>query len=220
MTNLLSGRHKYLTNKNTKKGQKVRKISALSALKNGYCRVQILSEAVFLKWYLFFCTLYPQTSWLRKSEETREKSPKSWDFGGSKPWYLFWLHNMVAEVGLEPHDLRVMSPTSYQLLHSAILWCRWPGSNRYVAFATLDFKSKASACSATPARQAECTTLFHCSSIISLPACLVNPFLLFSSDFIDLLHDIFRLRIHFQKCNKTETAAFRGIPDFSPSGMV
>ncbi len=27
--------------------------------------------------------------------------------------------SMVAEVGLEPHDLRVMSPTSYQLLHSA-----------------------------------------------------------------------------------------------------
>ena len=94
MTNLLSGRHKYLTNKNTKKGQKVRKIIALSALKNRYCRVQILSEAVFLKWYLFFCTLYPQTSWPRKSEETREKPPKSWDFGGSKPWYLFWLHNM------------------------------------------------------------------------------------------------------------------------------
>ena len=49
MTSLLSGRHKYLTNKNTKKGQKVRKIIALSALKNGYYRVQILSEAVFLK---------------------------------------------------------------------------------------------------------------------------------------------------------------------------
>ncbi len=28
---------------------------------------------------------------------------------------------LVAEVGLEPHGLRVMSPTSYQLLHSAIL---------------------------------------------------------------------------------------------------
>ena len=27
---------------------------------------------------------------------------------------------LVAEVGLEPHDLRVMSPASYQLLHSAI----------------------------------------------------------------------------------------------------
>ncbi len=28
---------------------------------------------------------------------------------------------MVAGVGLEPHDLRVMSPTSYQLLYPAIL---------------------------------------------------------------------------------------------------
>ncbi len=27
---------------------------------------------------------------------------------------------LVAGVGLEPHDLRVMSPTSYQLLHPAI----------------------------------------------------------------------------------------------------
>ena len=27
---------------------------------------------------------------------------------------------MVAEVGLEPHGLRVMSPTSYHLLYSAI----------------------------------------------------------------------------------------------------
>ncbi len=27
---------------------------------------------------------------------------------------------MVAGVGLEPHDLRVMSPTSYQLLYPAI----------------------------------------------------------------------------------------------------
>ncbi len=30
---------------------------------------------------------------------------------------------LVAEVGLEPHDLRVMSPTSYQLLYSAISNC-------------------------------------------------------------------------------------------------
>ena len=27
---------------------------------------------------------------------------------------------LVAEMGFEPHDLRVMSPTSYQLLYSAI----------------------------------------------------------------------------------------------------
>ena len=35
---------------------------------------------------------------------------------------------LVAGVGLEPHDLRVMSPTSYQLLYPAIVlnlvWCR------------------------------------------------------------------------------------------------
>ena len=36
--------------------------------------------------------------------------------------------SLVAGVGLEPHDLRVMSPTSYQLLYPAIywymVWCR------------------------------------------------------------------------------------------------
>ena len=32
--------------------------------------------------------------------------------------------HVVAEAGLEPRDLRVMSPTSYQLLHSAMYkWC-------------------------------------------------------------------------------------------------
>ena len=31
---------------------------------------------------------------------------------------------LVAGVGLEPHDLRVMSPTSYQLLYPAILFFR------------------------------------------------------------------------------------------------
>ena len=31
-----------------------------------------------------------------------------------------WTASLVAGVGLEPHDLRVMSPTSYHLLHPAI----------------------------------------------------------------------------------------------------
>ena len=56
-------------------------------------------------------------------------------------------------------DLRVMSPTSYQLLHPAIsyqiiilqYWCRRPGSNRYGYHYPQDFKSWASANSATPA---------------------------------------------------------------------
>ena len=38
---------------------------------------------------------------------------------------------LVAEVGFEPHDLRVMSPTSYQAAPLRDIWCRKPGSNRY-----------------------------------------------------------------------------------------
>ena len=38
-----------------------------------------------------------------------------------------------------------------RLLHSAILWCRKPGSNRYEKLISRDFKSRASANSAIPA---------------------------------------------------------------------
>ncbi len=62
-------------------------------------------------------------------------------------------------MGFEPHDLRVMSPTSYQTalprdILFSLRWneqCRKPGSNRYVTLVTRDFKSRASANSATPA---------------------------------------------------------------------
>ena len=40
---------------------------------------------------------------------------------------LYQFGFMVAGVGLEPHDLRVMSPTSYQLLYPAIYWI-WCGA--------------------------------------------------------------------------------------------
>ena len=33
--------------------------------------------------------------------------------------------HLVAGVGFEPHDLRVMSPTSYRLLYPAILDCKY-----------------------------------------------------------------------------------------------
>ena len=67
---------------------------------------------------------------------------------------------MVAGVGFEPHGLRVMSPTSYQaalprdikLVRRSHGWCRRPGSNRYDTLVSRDFKSRASACSATPAK--------------------------------------------------------------------
>ena len=62
----------------------------------------------------------------------------------------------IAGKGFEPHDLRVMSPTSYQTaLPRDIQFinrrCRTPGSNRYDTFVSRDFKSRASANSATPA---------------------------------------------------------------------
>ena len=44
---------------------------------------------------------------------------------------------LVAEMGFEPHDLRVMSPTSYQAAPLRdIKWCRRPGSNRYECYLT------------------------------------------------------------------------------------
>ena len=38
--------------------------------------------------------------------------------------FRFFLY-VVAGVGFEPHDLRVMSPTSYRLLYPALLDCKY-----------------------------------------------------------------------------------------------
>ena len=43
-----------------------------------------------------------------------EKTQKPLWFLGFQPRYLFRCYLLVAEVGFEPHDLRVMSPTSYR----------------------------------------------------------------------------------------------------------
>ena len=58
---------------------------------------------------------------------------------------------LVAGVGFEPHGLRVMSPTSYQAALPRDIWCRKRELNPYDALASRDFKSRASADSATPA---------------------------------------------------------------------
>ena len=78
----------------------------------------------------------------------------------------------IAGKGFEPHDLRVMSPTSYQTaLPRDIRFinrrCRTPGSNRYDTFVSRDFKSRASANSATPAHTSR-TGLFPCC-LYSIP---------------------------------------------------
>ena len=86
------------------------------------------------------------------------------------PWLFIQGLFSIAGKGFEPHDLRVMSPTSYQTaLPRDILFrqrkCRTPGSNRYDTFVSRDFKSRASANSATPA---------HTSRTgYSLAACIV-----------------------------------------------
>ena len=106
----------------------------------------------------------------KMSNEKRKSNPE---------WVAFFL---VAEMGFEPHDLRVMSPTSYQaaLLRDiySVPWCRWPGSNRYDALASRDFKSRASACSATPAGNTKRLASFRFALLIiahTMP--FVNPFL-------------------------------------------
>ena len=89
MTSLLSGRHKYLTNKNTKKGQKVRKIIALSALKNGYCRVQILSEAVFFEMISFFLHSVSANLMVAKKRANARKTPEIVRFRGFEAMISF-----------------------------------------------------------------------------------------------------------------------------------
>ena len=88
---------------------------------------------------------------------------------------------LIAGMGFEPHDLRVMSPTSYQaalprdieLFGTKI--CRTPGSNRYEYCYSRDFKSRASAYSATPAFT-DSPALPECLYIIADSRRLVNTF--------------------------------------------
>ena len=88
----------------------------------------------------------------------------------------------IAGAGFEPDDLRVMSPTSYQTaLPRDILFinrrCRTPGSNRYDTFVSRDFKSRASANSATPAHSPALGASLCCSYIIARQTRFVNTFL-------------------------------------------
>ena len=73
------------------------------------------------------CSISFSRDYARKGQKNK-KTLKNQGFS----WlYLFYSPFLVAEVGFEPHDLRVMSPTSYQAallryvsLLEGILWCR------------------------------------------------------------------------------------------------
>ena len=43
----------------------------------------------FLKWYIFFCTLYPQTSWLQKKRGNARKAPEIVRFRGLEAMMSF-----------------------------------------------------------------------------------------------------------------------------------
>ena len=81
---------------------------------------------------------------------------------------------MVAGVGFEPHDLRVMSPTSYQTAPSRDILVPEAGVEPVRESFSRDFKSRASANSAIPAF---CDLLVpHCLYIIALFVPNVNTF--------------------------------------------
>ena len=83
--------------------------------------------------------------------------------------------HLVAGVGFEPHDLRVMSPTSYQAALPRDMMVPEAGVEPVRDIISRDFKSRASANSAIPAEP-----LFH-SAIILYHYCFVLsiPFLNF-----------------------------------------
>ena len=116
---------------------------------------------------------------------------------------------MVAGVGFEPHDLRVMSPTSYQTALSRDIKlctgnrCRKPGLNRYVTLVTRDFKSRASANSAIPACWLE-EAYAVCVPLIasSLAACIVYHIRLCLSRAFSKKYIIFFIPVQIFGCSQ------------------
>ena len=91
------------------------------------------------------------------------------------PDWVTWVL-LVAGVGFEPHDLRVMSPTSCQTAPLRDIMVPEAGVEPVREKISRDFKSRASANSAIPACYDHCG-LPHCLYIISPKRVKVNPFL-------------------------------------------
>ena len=75
--------------------------------------------------------------------------------------------------GYEPDELPTALPRDIKLAMKENSWCRWPGSNRYGMLVPWDFKSHASACSATPAYSLSFKRSYSISRIFAF----VNTFL-------------------------------------------
>ena len=84
-------------------------------------------------------------------EKWVQKSPEALRHLGFLGWHPLRMHNMVAEMGFEPHDLRVMSPTSCQTAPLRDIMVPEAGVEPVREKISRDFKSRASANSAIPA---------------------------------------------------------------------
>ena len=126
--------------------------NALKSSKKGKSEVQVPTDIPKMR----FASFYPHCFLIFEKREKRRKKKKTRDFLGFSAVHLFWHRFLVAGMGFEPHDLRVMSPTSYQAaLPRDIKFSReWVAGDRArtgTGSLPRDFKSRASACSATPA---------------------------------------------------------------------
>ena len=86
----------------------------------------------------------------------------------------FYNEPLVAEMGFEPHDLRVMSPTSYQTAPLRDMMVPEAGVEPVRDKISRDFKSRASANSAIPAKSTTLIShiailLYHTKSEKSIP---------------------------------------------------
>ena len=76
--------------------------------------------------------LFIATNSVQRAEGDEVQLSSRTIFAKGKKEGSFFNEPLVAEMGFEPHDLRVMSPTSCQTAPLRdIIWCRKPGSNRY-----------------------------------------------------------------------------------------
>ena len=90
-------------------------------------------------------------------EKWVQKSPEALRHLGFLGWHPLRMHNMVAEMGFEPHDLRVMSPTSCQTAPLRDIMVPEAGVEPVREKISRDFKSRASANSAIPAFATVCS---------------------------------------------------------------
>ena len=128
----------------------------------GWWKVQSATRSVHIE----------RSSWGSKSHQLRQPKKRKNSITRMGNWV-----SLVAEMGFEPHDLRVMSPTSCQTAPLRAIWCRKPGSNRYEKWISRDFKSRASAYSAIPAFYNRLSS--NCLTIISPYFVNVKSFLVF-----------------------------------------